>query len=547
MLSKLLLASILGGLAAVIVFFVSSYDFTSSKNIPVANAGIDQIVPEGRLVTLDAGTSSDLDGDKLSYSWTQTSGPAIILSNAHGTNTTFIAPLVDSQTVLMFRLVVNDGTSNSAPDTLEVTVRDVPKPNIIVIYTDDQRWDTIDYMPNVKKRIAGEGITFMNSFVTTSLCCPSRASFLTGLYTHNHRVWSNLPPDGGAEALNDTATVATWLKAGGYSTSLIGKYLNAYNQIFPYIPPGWDDWHVFYEGAYYGYRLQENGEIRQFGNQENVYSTDLLKERALQFMRNASRPFFLWFAPFAPHPSQSEDSGAPIPAKRHLGTCDDLKPQRSPSFNEEDVSDKPRWVQQRDLMDETSISRIDEFARDQICTLKAVDESVASLMDSLGSELDNTVIIFTSDNGYSWGEHRKIGKNCIYEECVRVPLIIRYDNLVQNPRESKKFVLNIDLAPTIADLAGLTPTTKVNGRSIIPLLGYENADWRSDFLLEHLQAYHVTAVRNMQMKYVEHETGERELYDLEKDPYELNNLINDPSYAGMLESLALRLMHLKQE
>jgi len=171
----------------------------------------------------------------------------------------------------------------------------IPSPNIVLIYTDDQRWDTIDHMPILKKRLAGEGIEFVNSFVTTSLCCPSRAGLLTGQYTHNHNLWGNLPPDGGATDFKDGSTVAVWLKARGYATNYIGKYMNDYDKINKYIPPGWDDWYVFADPAtkYYNYRLNENGVLKSYSNDDRHYSTDLLRDKAIEYIQNADTPLLL--------------------------------------------------------------------------------------------------------------------------------------------------------------------------------------------------------------------------------------------------------------
>jgi len=418
-----------------------------------------------------------------------------------------------------------------------------PKPNIIVIETDDQRWHTIDYMPTVKNRLIGEGITFTNSFVTTSLCCPSRSSFLTGLYAHNHGVLTNSYPDGGVEKFNDNSTLATWLKGAGYSTSLIGKYLNGYgnNRNPPFIPPGWTNWHVFLGTKYYDYDLYENGVTNHFGSTAADYSTDVLRDRAVRFIQNAKEPFFLWFTPFAPH-------AKPIAAPRHVGTCDSLAIPKTPATNEMDVSDKPLWVRKLPLQ---GIGALTSPARSQICTLKAVDEAVAAILSTLGTKLNNTVVIFTSDNGMSWMDHRWGSKPCIYEGCNRVPLVIRYPKLIPTATVNDKLVLNIDLAPTIAQLAGVAPASLVNGQSLVPLLSNPSADWRSDFLIEY-QSDRVSpnsnfAVRTSRYKYVELGTGEKEFYDLVTDPYELNNSIKNSSYATIINQLKTRLNILKLE
>ncbi len=422
------------------------------------------------------------------------------------------------------------------------------KPNIVVIYTDDQRWDTVDFMPTVKK-LAAEGVTFTNSFVSTPLCCPSRASFLTGQYAHNHGVLTNKPPNGGAPKFNDTETLATALHKAGYATAYVGKYLNAYQRISTHIPPGWDYWHVAIKGLYYSYTLNEDGIIKEYGNSPSDYSTDVFAEKATEFIAATKRPFFLMFAPKAPH----GDDGFAVPAPRHEGTCDNLTLHRPSGFNEEDVSDKPKWIRTQPKMDAAKIADIDLFRKQQICSLKAVDDAVFKIINTLGSEIDNTVIIFTSDNGITWGEHR-IGskeygsiKDCIYEECVRVPLVLYYPNMIKTPKQIDEFVLNIDITPTLAEIARAKLANRVDGKSLLPLLTNQDIKWRDVILLEYYlrHGYYSAAVRTENYKYVELGTGENELYDMVNDPYELRNIVTDPAYQSITTSLKERLEQLK--
>jgi len=423
------------------------------------------------------------------------------------------------------------------------------RPNIIIFYTDDQRWDSLQYMPIVTERLIGEGTYFSNSFVTTSLCCPSRSSFLTGLYTHNHGVWTNeAKTGGGATKFSDKSTIATWLHDAGYSTGAIGKYMNEYGKLSPYIPPGWDDWHVFSKEpiSYYSYKLNENGQIIQYGNAVTDYSTDVLRDKALAFIQNTQRPFFLWLSFKAPHTDVTIAGNPVIPAPRHVGTCDNIPDNRPPSFNEADVSDKPDWIRNVDKLTKSQVSAIDKLNRDSICSLKAVDEAIGKILDVLGSDIDNTAIIYTSDNGFLLGEHRLKNKNRIYEEAIRVPLVIRYSPLFAHAT-SDQLVLNIDLAPTIADIAGITPPVKVNGKNLLEL-----DQWRTDFLIEHKRK-EITSfgIRTLEYKYVEHLTADssviRELYDLKKDPYELNNVAKNTVYSDIKKVLKLRLAELRQE
>jgi N-acetylglucosamine-6-sulfatase len=214
------------------------------------------------------------------------------------------------------------------------------RPNIVFIVTDDQRWDTVSAMPQVTESLVGHGVTFSNGFVVNSLCCPSRASILTGRYSHSTRVYDTTPPLGGFVSFDDRSTVATWLHRAGYRTALVGKYLNGYvGRRSRYVPPGWDRWFAMSFNlqrlGYYGYKLNIDGHLD--AQVRDVYSTDLLASAAVRFIRRAPSPFFLYFAPFAPHPPAT-------PAVRHEDAFPNLEPWRPPSYNEADVSDKPGWL-----------------------------------------------------------------------------------------------------------------------------------------------------------------------------------------------------------
>jgi arylsulfatase A-like enzyme len=346
-------------------------------------------------------------------------------------------------------------------------------------------------------------------------------------------VLTNDPPDGGYERFDDSSTLATWLHDAGYNTAMIGKYLNGYGQALrdgnETIPPGWDEWFAF-EVGYERFLLNDNGSIAQFSDS---YSTDVLRDHAVTFVEDAlsGGPFFLYFNTFAPHFRAR-------PAARHEGTCEGIPVLRPPSFNEQDISDKPGWMQQLPFASDVEIRASDVFRSDQICTLKAVDEAVAAILDALGSELDNTLVIFTSDNGLMLLEHRLQFKNCIYEECIRVPLAVRYPPLGHGT--SEELALNIDLAPTILEAAGLSIPESVDGQSLFALD-------RDDFLIEVFGPTRppAIAVRTTRYKYAELATGDVELYDLQSDRYELTNLANDPASAALRTDLAARLAELE--
>jgi N-acetylglucosamine-6-sulfatase len=418
----------------------------------------------------------------------------------------------------------------------DVSSADTPgedPPNVVVIMTDDQRADSLQFMPILQSKLADSGITFTNSFVTTPLCCPSRASFLTGQYAHNHGVLVNNGPRGGLENFDDSETLATLLDGAGYNTALIGQYLDGYGDLLDrgesYIPPGWDEWFIL-NHAYYDFATDENGEITRW---EDVYSTDLLREKAVDFIASAlpGGPFFLWLTTTAPHDPA-------IAATRHQGTCDELEIAQPPSFNEADIEDKPAWVQEARLRGERGVAKSLDDERDAICTLKAVDEAVGAIVDALEPELNRTLVVFTSDNGLLTLEHRLSFKENIYEEAIRVPLVVRYPPAGSGTND--RLVLNIDLAPTILTAAGLEVPSTVDGEPIGEV-------GRDDFLIEIFDEGHPGyAVRTTRYKYHELASGEVELYDLEVDPYELENVADGPAYSAIRAALATRLAELKE-
>lgn len=428
-----------------------------------------------------------------------------------------------------------------------------PVPNIILILTDDQDYETLAYMPILQQELIGKGVNFTNAFVTTPLCCPSRASILTGQYAHNHGVLTNKPPDGGVELFDDSSTLATWLQDAGYRTSFIGKYLNGYERISPYIPPGWDDWRVFAASTqphryYRNYDLNENGEIIHYGTKEKDYSADVMTEKGVEFILNsADQPFFLFLSYYAPHQPRKS-------AKRHenmFKTFDDVMPFRTENFNEEDVSDKPEWLQEWELAD---VSQLWDIQRQALRSLMPVDEAILELLNALEliQQQENTVIIFISDNGIAIGDHRLTNaKNCPYEECIQVPFVIYYPGVVSRKRVDDSLVLNIDLAPTIADLAGAAIPSTVDGVSILPLLKDPGAAWRDEFVIEHWSLItglgddneipDYVGIRTQEWKYVRYVTGELELYHLSADPFEMTNLAYDEAYAEIVTEMDQRL------
>jgi len=383
-----------------------------------------------------------------------------------------------------------------------------PRPNFLVVYLDDTRADGVDLMPVLEDRLANEGHIFTNAFTPDALCCPSRASVLTGLYALHHGTRALTAPLGGAvrfrELGSDQRTVAVWLQRAGYRTGLFGKYLNAYSAVTEgglgpnggiYVPPGWDRWWAMLTGEAYGgvlgitYRVtEEDGTLTVYDDHTSdaQYSTDLSAQKLRDFVGAAvaeGRPFFAYWAPVASH---TDGVAPPAPAARHADLLVDLPLWRPPSWGEEDLSDKPRWMQR--LTAETA-DYTDIIRRRAYESLLAVDEQLGLFLDyfdTLGIG-DDTVVIFTSDHGVTWGEHRLFiqSKQCPYEECQRVPFIVRYPRLGTPGAVRAEAVLNLDVAPTLAELAGVVPPDPVDGASIVPLLaGQTPPTWRTDYMLE---------------------------------------------------------------
>jgi N-acetylglucosamine-6-sulfatase len=452
------------------------------------------------------------------------------------------------------------------------TVPSAAQPNIVFIMSDDQDVATMQYMPRVQELLAGRGTTFANSFVTSSICCPSNVTALTGQYTFNHGVLNNILPTGGFQKFvdmrtdgdpttqGDESTLATWLDDVGYNTARVGKYLVSYPDDSTYVPPGWDEWYATYGGTghYFNYAMNENGQVVRYGTAPEDYGTDVLTGKAVDFIERAeandAQPFFLQFTPSAPHGANPLRNGPPIPAPRHVGMFAGATAPRTPSFNEADVSDKPLPISNLPPLTDARIAAIDSEYQLRLESLQSLDEGIGRIIDTLAArgELDNTYIVFTSDNGYHLGQHRFLnGKFQVYEEDIRVPLIIRGPG-VEAGATRDQMAVNIDLAPTLARWGGAAPDRVMDGQSLTPLLGEggDNQNWRKDFLIElyrHLPPEQngdvIKAVRTEHEVYVEYQSGPRELYDLRTDPDQLQN-----SYAtadpGHIADLSERLAEL---
>ena len=430
--------------------------------------------------------------------------------------------------------------------------------NVVVLMTDDQTVESLRVMPNVQYLLADQGVTFDNSFASYPLCCPSRSTFLTGQYAHNHGVWGNAGANGGYYKLDSTNTLPVWLQSAGYETIHLGKYLNGYGTLDPLeIPPGWSQWYGSVDPStylYFGYTLNENGRLVTYDDSSrDDYQTDVYGQKAVDLIERLAagpRPFFLSVAFTAPHyggpPDPDDPSGqtTPSPAPRHRDAFANEPLPMPPSFNEADVSDKPAAIRKYPRLKLSTILAIRENYQQRLESLLAVDEAVGLIVDELNAvgKLDSTYIIFTSDNGFFHGEHRvPAGKILLYEPSVRVPLIIRGPTIPHGQHRSE-FVANVDLAPTIVDVTSAQPERVMDGQSLIPFARDRLLHSGRDILLE-TPSY--AAVRAPNWLYAEHVTGERELYNLARDRDELDNLQRNRGYGPIKANLAMRLARVR--
>jgi arylsulfatase A-like enzyme len=453
------------------------------------------------------------------------------------------------------------------------------RPNVVVIMTDDQTVEDMVAMPATRRAFAGRGVEFVNSTVSYPVCCPSRASFLTGRYAHNHGVMGLYLPTGGYGRFDDYDALPVWLQRAGYRTAHVGKFMNGYGSDRPAIvPPGWTEWYTAIDPTTYrmwGYTLNENGRQVTYGGSGDEdpasYQTDVLRDRALDAIRNGARsgqPLFLAVSFLAPHyedaPTRARTGVTVRPAPRHRGRFANLALPRPPNFNEWNRSDKPAFMRRFRRLDAAAIARIAAEFRARRESLLAVDEAVASIVRELIGQgtIGNTYLIFTSDNGYLQGEHAvPTGKMLPYDPSTRVPLLVRGPG-IKPRRKSLEPVSNVDLAPTILRMANASGAggAPIDGRSLLKFA--ERPKLRSDRLVLHetgglrsssLQPEEDTAavplrtvrtyraVRNDRWLYVVYRSGERELYDLERDPFQMRSRHRDRRFAATRRALQVEL------
>ena len=456
--------------------------------------------------------------------------------------------------VALLALVVGVTTAPAKPQ--------VTRPNVVVIMTDDQTVESLRVMHNVRHLLVERGATFDNNFTSFPLCCPSRSTFLTGQYAHNHHVLGNDRANGLVN-LDQSNTLPVWLTDAGYHTVFIGKYLNEYKALEGRtIPPGWSDWNAGLTLGYFNHTMNRNGQIVRYGSKPSDYQSDVNTRIALQSIAKTpkSEPLFMWLSYFAPHYGGPKEPGDPVNLKSTVPAPQDAAKflkvplPRDPSFNEADVSDKPASIRARPPLGEGNLDELTRTYQKRLASLLAVDRGVAKVIAALkrAGRLDDTYILFTSDNGFLQGEHRiQNAKELPYEQSIRVPFVVRGPGVPANAH-LQQLVANIDLAPTIADIAKATPERQEDGRSLLPLFADPSTQWARDILLERgpggnntgtTRLY--TGIRTPRFAYVEYANGERELYDLQTDPYELESKQSDPAYAGVEADLAARLAKLR--
>jgi N-acetylglucosamine-6-sulfatase len=424
------------------------------------------------------------------------------------------------------------------------------RPNIVFVLTDDLSWNLVRFMPNVQQ-MQREGATFTRYFVTDSLCCPSRASILTGQFPHDTAVTTNTPPSGGwpvfQERGGESRTFATALHAAGYHTAMMGKYMNGYEPWSGYVPPGWSTWAVAGNGYHeFRYALDVNGDVRRYGRRPRAYLTDVLADRGTAFidrMANRRRPFMLEVSTFAPHRPYT-------PAPRDRYAFPGLRAPRGPAFDAASL-DPPEWLAGRGPLTFDRLAQIDRDFRRRAQSVRSVDELVGRLWAKLRERgiARNTYLVFSSDNGYHMGEHRLVsGKMTAFDTDIRVPLMVVGPGVARGRRISD-LTENVDLAPTFMKLGRTRVPAAVDGRSLAGLLrGTSTVRWRDAVLIEHhnpgfslldpdLQSSpsgnppSYEAIRTDNATYVEYHDGSREYYDHADDPDELFNLYADLSAA----------------
>jgi arylsulfatase A-like enzyme len=452
----------------------------------------------------------------------------------------------------------------------------VSGPNVVVVMTDDQRFDDMPALPKTRRLIGEAGVTFTRYFASYPVCCPARATFFTGQYAHNHDVRCLYLPCGGYTKMDQAEYLPVWLERAGYVTAHIGKFLNGYgSDRDPDVPRGWTEWFGLVDPWTYrmwGYQLFENGNRRTYGSllreDSRFYQTKVLTNKATKFIGKRAEgdaPFFLSVGYLAPHhesgKTQRRTGKLVRPAPRDRGRYAHMPLPKPPSYNE-DVSDKPRWVGRNRAINSRREAAIITRMHERWASLPAVDRGVEAIIKKLRDtgELDNTYVIFTSDHGYMQGEHRiPQGKMVPYDPSTQVPLLIRGPGIPRG-QTTQALVGDVDLAATIMDATPARPSRPLDGRSILPFArnvrlrsfrpflhttagqgakGHTNTrDGNTRGTQPRVPAW--SAVRTTRWLYVEYRSGQREMYNLKRDHWQNNNVINDPRTGAKIRRDTLR-------
>jgi arylsulfatase A-like enzyme len=502
------------------------------------------------------------------------------------------------------------GPSASATSIAKKPSRKVGRPNVVMMIVDDMRADDLQYMPSTRRLLGDGGVTFANSFAPYPLCCPARASIFTGQYTHNHGVYTTHAPYA-FPALKDQSTLATWLQDGGYSTVFLGKYMNGYGYLprpgrstgnsLRYVPPGWTDWRASIEGGlpkghpdhgstylYFNTTLSDNG--RGFSNYKGQYQSDVygtLSRRIILDRAASKKPFFLYASYAAPHnggPREPDDLkyvtddqgntvklGSPARPDWVKGRFDDvITAAPGADWSDPDPSDKPEHLRTRTAPNAAELEAMLRVTRQRAESLYVVDKQVKRTVQALADsgELDNTLVIFTSDNGYFLGEQGiRAGKILPHDPSLRTPLLMRGPGIPAGEVREDPF-LSIDFAPTIAAAARVTPRLPVDGVSMLDVARRGDTGWHRAVLTETgprsvvrdtdeagralavddpgpRDLRWMIGIRTSRYLYVDLASKEEELYDMATDPEQYHNVVTDPAYADVLSLLREQLARLR--
>jgi arylsulfatase A-like enzyme len=417
----------------------------------------------------------------------------------------------------------------------------VVQPNVVMVITDDQTWQQRKAMPRTMEWFASHGTIFRNTFVNLPWCCPSRATMITGQYAMHHGVWTLTPPYGGYTKLDNTNTLPVWMRKAGYRTGYIGKYLNGLP--LGEIPPGYTDWQAIYGSAlpYYGFTINDNGVIINYPAEKGAYLTDVLANRTVATigeMSASGAPFFLTVGVTAPHVTVK--NAPPVPADRHIGAYKGVPMPRRPGFNEADVSDKPNYVRSRSMLTNRQIASIGTRWRREMESLMSVDDLIVRTIETLRikGELDHTILVFVSDNGFMHGEHRIPGdKRVPYRESVHVPMMFSGPGFPPG-QVVDTAASNIDIAPTIVSAAGATAGRVTDGIALQTAIANPSTVVSRKILIERYDANCYQGLVSRNWWYVRYVTGEEELYSKEG---QLVNEIKWEIRAGVVTKLRKQL------